>query len=47
MGYPMDDDRRLSVPDITPANDAAAIILRWVGLVCGLALCALAIAGTL
>lgn len=45
----MDDPakRRLEVPDITPANDAAAHVLRWIGLVGGLSLCAVGIASVL
>jgi hypothetical protein len=42
-----DIDRRLEVPNTTPTNDTAAHILRWVGLVGGLGLCALGIASVL
>jgi len=40
-------DRRLEVPEVTPANDSMAHVLRWVGLVGGLGLCALGIASAL
>jgi len=40
-------NQRLEVPDVTPANDAAAQVLRWVGLVGGLGLCAAGIASIL
>jgi hypothetical protein len=38
---------RLEVPNLTPANDATAHVLRWVGLVGGLGLCAVGIASVL
>jgi hypothetical protein len=38
---------RLEVPDVTPATDATAHVLRWVGLVGGLGLCAVGIASVL
>lgn len=40
-------DHLLEVPEVTPANDAAAHVLRWVGLVGGLGLCAVGIVSAL
>jgi hypothetical protein len=40
-------DHRLEVPDVTPANDATARVMRWIGLVGGLSLCAIGIASVL
>lgn len=42
----MDDPakRWLEELDLTPANDAAAHVLRWIGLVGGISLCAVGIA---
>ena len=36
-----DLDHQLVVAKVTPANDRAARILRWIGLVGGLGLCAI------
>jgi hypothetical protein len=38
---------RLEVPNVTPATDTTAHVLRWVGLVGGLGLCAVGIASVL
>jgi hypothetical protein len=44
----MDDDADfLEVPETTPANDTTARILRWIGLIGGLGLCAFGIATAL
>jgi hypothetical protein len=40
-------DHLLEVPDVAPANDSAARILRWGGLIGGLGLCAFGIASAL
>ena len=42
-----ESERLLEVHETTPANDSAAHVLRWVGLIGGLALCAWGIAATL
>jgi hypothetical protein len=42
-----DSEHHLRVPDSTPANDRAAHVLRWVGLIAGLCLCAIGIVAAL
>jgi hypothetical protein len=42
-----DLDHNLIVPEFTPATDRMAHVMRWVGLIVGVGLCAAAIVATL